>query len=82
MEALRLCLVPAAARIDDHQSDAATIAGALAGACQTQWSVVVATSSKGKSPAVKEGLAVELQRIRPQVTLNAVLAERRSKISN
>jgi len=82
MESLRLCLVPAAARLDDHQSDASTIAAALRGACQEQWETVASTSMKGESPAFKASFAEQLDRARSQITLNAVLAERHPNNSN
>lgn len=72
-----LCLVNAAAKMDDHRSDAATIAIAIEPMCAREFEVVIETFSRAAPNSVAAGmLRQRLMADQLQTATGAVLSER------
>lgn len=70
------CLFAAADKIDDHTSDATTIARAIIGGCQAEFMRWEGLELKGESLDESEGTMAGLEQGRLGVALNVVLRER------
>jgi len=76
-----LCLREAAKRLDDHKSDAATIAQAALSACPTEFRRQVEAYSRGLGPDGEESLAAKLQSDVLGEAVQIVLQERKAAAS-
>ena len=82
MDALRryrTCLVNKARAIDDHKSDAMTIATAMRGSCKPQMADMARSMAGGASTETYRQIAQSAERREVDAALNAVLTERKER---
>jgi len=74
------CMAQAAAKVDDHISQASVIAQAIEGACPNYWPAVIQAKIAGFTPSQGAGIAEAMQDPSEQYNwaVLAVLAERKA----
>ena len=85
MDALRqyrTCLVNKARSIDDHKSDAMTIANAMRGSCKPRMFDMARSMAGGASTETYRQIAWSAERREVDAALNAVLTERKERRSS
>ena len=82
MDALRryrTCLVNKARSIDDHRSDAMTIAKAMRGSCKPEMAEMARSVAGGASTETYRQIAESAERREVDAALNAILTERKER---
>lgn len=75
----RTCLVNRAGSIDDHKSDAMTIASAMRGSCKPEMADMAKSMAGGATAEAYREIAVSAERREVDAALNAVLTERKER---
>lgn len=84
IQSVAACFLQQATLVDDHKSDAQTIAQAIQGTCTSEWNNVVALQIQGRAPYEQTLMLQDIQANGEEnsMAINAVLTERKQSYSN